>query len=376
MNKNIRHGLRPLSVQIGMAMAEYAGHYAALKEGGDLPSENLPDDIQNMLLGIQKYQTHNYVRSDLPLDVVWQSGQIFIGGIQGHDYSGAGDVVLLVPSLINKSYIFDLNEERSMLRWLAAQGFHPYLLSWGEPMQDAGQATMEGIVLDRLVPALTFLSQHTAQNIHALGYCMGGTLLAAAAAHQGDALKSIILLAAPWDFHGGGQALLNRVQFWAPSAFPAIEEKGTLGVDWIQTVFASLDPAAAMRKFSRFLEMEGDSDQVRLFVAVEDWLNDGVDLPGAVAQHCIRDWFLGNVPARGGWYLDEQAVKPENITVPALVIASDKDRLVEYETASILADKIPNATLLNPSCGHIGVIAGRHSVAHVWEPLAQWIKAL
>jgi polyhydroxyalkanoate synthase len=354
-----------------MATSYWAHNFAA--QEGD--SKDLPEDVKNMLLGIRQYQMHSYKRSALPLDTIWQEGEVTIEAVQGHDYSSGNEAIILVPSLINRAYVFDLNDERSLLRWLAAQGFNPYLLSWGEPVQDDGQTDMDGVVLKRLVPALRFMAQHEGRPVHALGYCMGGTLLTAAATRSNEVLKSVILLAAPWDFHGGTQALLNRVQFWAPSAFPSIDEKGVLGVDWIQTVFASLDPAMAMRKFGKFADMEKDGAQAELFVAVEDWLNDGVDLPGAVAQHCIANWFIKNDPVNGRWVLGGQPVEPSDINVPVLIIASDKDRLVEYETANVLADEIGRCTVVNPSCGHIGMIAGRHSVANVWQPLANWLQS-
>jgi polyhydroxyalkanoate synthase len=339
---------------------------------GGAPAAGLPEDIARMLLGVQRYQAHPYKAPDMPLTTAWQAGNVALRSIPGHDYRQGRPAIVLVPSLINKAQILDLLPERSMLRWLAGQQINPYLLDWGDVCGDPAQQDMDGIILERLIPALEFVQQH-AGNVHALGYCMGGTILTAAAARMKMPLQSIVLLAAPWDFHGGTQALLHRVQFWAPSAFPAIEEKGVLTVDWLQMIFASLDPMMTVRKFANFAAMEEDSEDARLFVTVEDWLNDGVDLPAAVAVHCIRDWFLENRPGRGTWNVSGKAVRPENIKCPALIIASDRDRLVEFATAGALQEKIKHARILKPDCGHIGMIAGRESVEKVWGPVAAWI---
>lgn len=55
-----------------------------------------------------------------------------------------------------------------------------------------------------------------------------------------------------WDFHAGTRTMLSQVQFWAPSAFPAIVEKGHLPMDWMQVLFASLAPGSAAKKFAFF----------------------------------------------------------------------------------------------------------------------------
>lgn len=343
---------------------------------GDVQQMQMPEEIEKMLLGIHKYQQHPYRRVILPLENIWQKGLATIKKIPSIKYVPENPAILLIPSLINKSSIFDLMEERSMLRYLSSQNIDTYLFDWGDIVEDDGAQDIDAIIMDRLLPAIKFLHRERGRPIHALGYCMGGTLLLSAALCEQESLASVIMLAASWDFHAGSQRLLNCVKFWAPSAFPAIEEKGRLDVDWIQTVFASLDPFMAAKKFSRFLDMDDGSHEEELFVVVEDWLNDGLALPCGVAQHCISDWFLKNLPGTGGWKIAGNDIIPEELLCPSLIITSDKDRLVEYETACVLKDQIPKAELLNASCGHIGMIAGRHSIEKVWKPLAQWVLEL
>lgn len=362
----MREGLRPLSSYIGIATAAYSAQ--------NPDATALPEEVQTMLRGVQAYYAHPYKAQRGALDIVWQEGELSIGAVPEHEYKSAQPTLLLIPSLVNKADILDLLPQRSMLRWFAGQGIDPYLLDWGNSVDDAGQQSMEAVVQERLVPALEFLQQHNGgAPVHALGYCMGGTVLVGAATKAQGVLASVTCLAAPWDFHGGQQALLNRVKFWAPSAFPAIAEKGLLPVEWLQTLFASLDPTMMIEKFTKFAQMDPESERAELFIAVEDWLNDGVSLPADLAQHCIRNWFLKNEPMRGEWELGEAFVHPEDIECPVLVVASDKDRLVEYDSAAALAQQLKHPTIINPSCGHIGMIAGRSSVEKVWQPIAAWI---
>lgn len=367
----MRTGPRPLSVQIGMASS-----YWPYNPGSDhFPGKEFPQELEKMLLGIKLYQEHAFAPARAPLKKIWGAGTASLHAIPGHAYAAHKPALVLVPSLINKAYILDLMPGRSLLHFMAVQGIDPYLLDWGTSAQDESQQDIDGTIMGRLIPALRAAAQQHGAPVHALGYCMGGTLLTGAAARAPEALASITLLAAPWDFHAGSQALLDRVKFWAPTAFPLIDEKGLLPVDWIQVVFASLDPFMAARKFARFADMEQDSDEAHLFVAVEDWLNDGVDLPSGVAQQCIKEWFFENRPGKGAWMVGGAPVIPEEIQCPALIITSEKDRLVEYDTAAGLAAQMPRGEVLAPASGHIGMIAGGQALSEVWQPLARWIAA-
>lgn len=337
-------------------------------------SRKITEEMSGMLLGIQKYQNHPFKVDRPKLAEIWRAGEVTINALSGHAAKEGEPVLLLVPSMVNKGYILDLMPERSMLRWLAGQGVTTYLLDWGNVVEDEGQQSAEGIVLQRLVPAIEFVAQKHAQKINVLGYCMGGTLLAGAAQHAAENITSVIYLAAPWDFHAGTQNMLNRVKFWSPSAFPAIEQKGHLPMDWMQMLFASLNPQSAAKKFAAFAEMDEDSDESKLFVAVEDWLNDGVDLPGPVAQQCIKEWFFENAPAAAKWVVGGEVINPAKSKLKTLVITSKKDRLVDYETAAAIADGMKGVKIIDTATGHIGMIAGSGAVKSVWSPIVQWLK--
>ncbi|MGB4057036.1 MAG: alpha/beta fold hydrolase [Alphaproteobacteria bacterium] len=366
----MRKGPHPLAVQLGLAASAQgvSGDFLLQDEGV------VREDLKAMLLGIQRYQQASFVNEREPLEVIWQQGTTTLQSIPGRAIDKNNPVILLIPSMVNRGYILDLMPGRSMLRWFADQGITSYLLDWGEGVGDPGQQSVEDIIMQRLVPGIEYAAKKSGRAVNVLGYCMGGTLLAGAAIPAAKSIDSLIFLAAPWDFHAGAKNMLARVQFWAPSAFPAIAEKGFLPKDWMQILFASLNPDAAARKFSAFVKMKENSEEFRLFIAVEDWLNDGVDLPGAVAQHCIKSWFFENATAAQKWQIGGRPVTLEAIQSRVLVIASKTDRLVDYEAATALAESIPGAELITPPCGHVGMIAGAGAIEKVWRPVADWIR--
>jgi len=141
----------------------------------------------------------------------------------------------------------------------------------------------------------------------------------------------------------------------------------------LQTLFAALDPLLALRKFSRFAELDDSDPRAREFVALEDWLNDGVPLALPVARDCLGGWYGENTPGRGIWRVAGEAILPDRISVPALVVLPAQDRIVPPATAVVLARVLPAAEALRPPLGHIGMMVAREAPAAVWHPLAQWL---
>lgn len=352
--EDLRRGPRPLPAFVGMA-----GLFA-----------RSPESRLRMIEGLKLYQSHPFRRPTTVDQIIWQDGTVTMRYIpaQGKRH------LLLVPSMINRSVIMDLLPTRSFARWLAARGIDVYLLDWGEPKDDSGQQTLDDILHQKFLPSLLFLNEKTG-GYDVLGYCMGGTLLAGAVHLKPEGLNKVIYLAAPWDFLAGGRELQQQVLLGTPSALQITEQGGVLPSGWIQSVFAAVNAERNIHKFANFAAMDQDSDQARLFVAVEDWLNDGVDLPSALARACVVDWYGQNKPAKGEWIVDGRAVDPARTNNPVLVVTSSTDRLVPEESSHALASMIPQARLLTSTCGHIGMMTGRRAQDEVWEPIADWIVA-
>ncbi|MCD8496824.1 MAG: alpha/beta fold hydrolase [Alphaproteobacteria bacterium] len=340
----IRRGPRPLSLHITMAGAEAAR------------GEIAPEDMLPMVQGIQEYQKHPYTAERSAREIVWQQGSVTLQRIVSSNAKAAP--LLLIPSLINDASILDLCGERSLACFLG-QGADVYIIDWGSLCDDKTQDSLGMIIAERLVPAAQGLQEITGKPVNALGYCMGGTMLTAAAQIAPDAFDRLVFLASPWDFDAGEQQLTRRVKFWAPQTMPRVKEKGFLPSDWVQGLFASLDPDLAQKKFAKFARMDQDSAEARLFVAVEDWINSGPDIPAGVAWETINGWFLKNHPGKGKWQVGDMVIDPTKLPHKALVVASSQDKLVDYDSAMVLAQLLPNAASVDPACGHISVIAGR-----------------
>lgn len=323
-----------------------------------------------MVEGLRLYQGHSFSRPPTKDNIIWESGEVSLR----HIPSAGKYHLVLIPSMINRSVILDLLPERSFARWLAAQGIDVYILDWGEPTQDSGQQNLDQVLHEKLIPALSFINKKCG-SYSALGYCMGGTLLAGAAHQKPPGLDKIVYLASPWDFHAGNRQLQQQVLMGTMSALQMTEQGRALPSNWIQSVFSAVNAERNIHKFADFSKLDQNSDQARLFVAVEDWLNDGVDLPGALARTCVVDWYGQNKPMQGQWIVDGTPVDPGLTTNPVLVVSSSTDRLVPEESSQALASLIPHCALLKSTCGHIGMMTSKRAQDEVWKPIAKWLAA-
>jgi polyhydroxyalkanoate synthase len=330
------------------------------------------------LTGVERYRHHPYRRDLQEPPAVWTAGTTslydygHLGGQVGA--AGAPVPVLLVPSLINRAYILDLSSRRSFARWLSASGFWPFLVDWGAPGPVERPFTLTDYVTGRLEPALDAVLAMTGERPVLLGYCMGGLLAVALAQRRAASLRGLALLATPWDFHAGrpGQAMsLAAVAIALEWLMAAL---GELPVDIIQALFASLDPVLAERKFSAFAALDPDSDAAQDFIALEDWLNDGVPLSAPVARECLSHWYGGNAPALGGWRIADAAVDPAAVDLRSLVVIPAHDRIVPPESAEALGRRLPAATVMRPDVGHIGMMVSRGVETTLWPRLAEWLR--
>jgi polyhydroxyalkanoate synthase subunit PhaC len=321
------------------------------------------------LSGLDRYRHHPYRRALEDPPALWQEGSTRL-----LDYGGGGLPVLVVPSLINRAYILDLTEGKSLLRFLVAEGLRPLLVDWGKPDAIERGFSLTDYIAGRLEAAAGAAAAAAGAPVGVLGYCMGGLLALALAERRPGLVAGLALLASPWDFHAerAGQArLLGEIATPLARSFAAL---GEVPVDVLQMLFAALDPLLALRKFSRFAGLAPGCPEERDFVAVEDWLNDGVPLALPVAQECLGGWYGANTPGRGRWRVAGRPVLPQRVERPSLVILPAQDRIVPPRTAVALAERLPAAERLTAPLGHIGMIMAREAPRVVWRPLAQWLQ--
>jgi polyhydroxyalkanoate synthase len=229
----------------------------ALDPGGARFAEALHREIARRMdrlgEGVLAYRRHPVRRALANPPAVWSEGNTRLLDYGATDRSArvrGARAVLVVPSLINRWEVLDLTAEKSLLRAMAAAGLRPYLVDWGTPDAEERRFDLSAYVA-RLERALGFIAKRARRAPAVMGYCMGGTLAVALAQHRPRRVAGLALLAAPWDFHADktGHAFLLTM---GPALAELADKAGELPVDVLQTLYWSLDPWLAMKKFGRF----------------------------------------------------------------------------------------------------------------------------
>ncbi len=329
--------------------------------------------LGHFLDGVLSYRRHPSARHPSDRPVLWREGTTLL-----RDYRRGSDAsaprVLVVPSLVNRYYILDLEPQSSFLADLAARGYAPFVVDWDAPGPEEQGFDLTRYIAGRLEGALDAVRREPGGPIVVVGYCMGGNLALALALRRQRDIAALACLATPWDFHADGETQARLIGAIGRSMDPLFQLLGEMPVDVLQSFFASLDPLSILGKFRRFAEMQGD--QARKFVALEDWLNDGVGLAAPVARECLTQWYGENTPARGQWLIAGEPVKPEALRVPALAMVPAADRIVPPKSALGLAQRLPRCETLTPAAGHIGMMVGGSARAKVWDPLDAWLRRI
>lgn len=343
----------------------------------DAVDEEIRRRMAQFLDGIEAYRRHPYLREIGDPPVCWKEGTTRLldyGAVPEAAVRLGGAPILVVPSLVNRGYVLDLAPDRSLLRALAAAGFRPFLVDWGFPGEAERRFTLTDYIAGRLDGALEAVLTITGRRPSVLGYCMGGLLALALVQRRPRDTAGMALLATPWDFSADSAPVAAALPLAEPWLSAMIEAAGWLPTDLIQTLFFSLDPMLVIRKFLRFAELDPGSPEAAAFVALEDWLNDGVPLAAPVARETLFDWYGRNTPAAGTWQVAGRAVTPERVDAPALVMIPARDRIVPPASARALADRLPNATRADVALGHIGMVVGSGAPKRAWSTLIEWLS--
>jgi polyhydroxyalkanoate synthase len=328
--------------------------------------------------GLVRYRKATYRRDVPAAKIVWQEGTTTLFDY-APDAPSHARPVLLVPSLINRAYILDLARDNSLVRFLAAQGFRPFLVDWDAPGEVERGFSLTHYVDGRLAAILACVEKAAGGRggkPALLGYCMGGLLALGLALRHQARLSGLALLATPWDFHTERVDLAQGIGEAFEPWWPWIDKVGELPVDVLQGLFTALDPFLAARKFRALAGVSEDNPKFNAFVALEDWLNDGVALAAPVARETLVGWYGENSPMRGRWTLGGRAVLPQAIELPSLCVIPAQDRIVPPASATALADRLAKSERLTPPLGHIGMVVGGRGRAELWAPLAAWLARL
>jgi polyhydroxyalkanoate synthase len=283
--------------------------------------------------------------------------------------------ILIVPAWIMKYYILDLSPHNSLVRYLVSQGHTVFMISWKNPSPADRALGMDDYVNLGFEAALDAVSAIVPdRGIHAVGYCIGGTLLSVAAARlaaRGDTrLATLTLLAAQTDFSDPGELSV----FITPAQLAMLEaimnEKGVLTSERMSAAFALLRSSdliwgPAIRKYVR-----GQRDSMIDLMA---WNADGTRMPARMHSEYLSRLYLRNELAKGEFSIAGETIDLARLQIPMFVVGTETDHVAPWRSVYKVQalTRSSDYTFLLTSGGHnAGIVSKaenpkrRHRIAH------------
>ena len=313
-----------------------------------------------------------------PQDVVFERGTIKLLRYRRQTRAQFAEPVLLCYALINRPYILDLQPDKSVVRRYLEQGFDVYMIDWGVPTDADHGLKLADYVCDFLNGAVNFvLQQHGCQNLHLLGYCMGGTISALFAALEPHLVRTLTLLAAPIDF-GGRESLLNLWtdrKYFDVDAF--IDANGNCPASFLQSCFLYTKPVQnLLEKNITFFEQMDNPRFVSNYFAMERWLNDNVPVAGETFREFVKKLYQDNQLVRGQLHLGERRVDLGRITCPLLLLTAKNDHLVAPPSTQGIQAHVGSRDIkaMMIDAGHVGLVVSGKAHKTFWPEATRWLS--
>jgi len=296
--------------------------------------------------------------------VIWRNELCELLQYQPAGATVAREPLFILPSWIMKYYILDLQPHNSLIRYMVEAGFTVYAVSWRNPhAQDRDLGLNDYLRLGVLEPLEQVRARCGGLPVHAAGYCLGGTLLAIAAAamardNKPDALCSMTLLAAQTDFSEPGELGL----FIDASELAALDalmwRQGYLDGSQMAAAFQLLNARDLIwsRMMSEYLL--GRRSKPNDLMA---WNADATRMPYRMHIEYLTGLLLNNDLAEGRYCVDGGPVALADIAVPAFVVGTERDHVSPWRSVYKLH-------LLTHNEMTFVLTAGGHNAGIVSEP--------
>ncbi|WP_152041131.1 class III poly(R)-hydroxyalkanoic acid synthase subunit PhaC [Salinigranum salinum] len=340
-------------------------------------SETLADTAHaTSVLGDRLTDAASIEVGQTPSEVVYTENKLELHRYESLTDSQHDVPILVVYALINRPFILDLQRDRSVVRRLLEAGHDVSLIDWGEPSLLDSALGLEDYVnryIDNCVDVVR--ERAGVEAINLLGYCMGGTMSAIYAALHPEKVNALGLMATGlyFDDTGGVLELWGGEDHYDP--WTLVETYGNVPGEFLDIGFDLMDPVAnTVTKYIRLADRVENEDFVENFARMETWLNDSVDVAGAVYAEFVEEIYQRNRLAENELVVGGEHVDIENIDVPLLQILGTYDHLVPPAASKPFNDLVgsDDVTTIEYPTGHVGLAMSTSSHRDVWPEVAEW----
>lgn len=242
--------------------------------------------------------------------------------------------ILIVPAWIMKYYILDLSPHNSLVRHLVQEGHTVFIISWKNPSREDAHVGLNDYMKSGVLEAIKAVEMITHQEqMHAVGYCLGGTILAITKAylarHEDRRLKTLTLLATQTDFMEPGELGLFIDESQVTFLENYMWSKGYLDADNLSGAFQLLNSKDLI--FSRIVQtyLLGERQPMNDLMA---WNADKTRLPYRMHSEYLRKLYLYNELALGKYEIEGESITLYDITTPIFSVATSRDHVAPWRS--------------------------------------------
>ena len=285
--------------------------------------------------------------------------------------------ILVVYALINKSYVLDLQSDKSWIRSLLSQGFDVYLIDWKTPTAADKYVSFDDYVncyIDDCVE--TVLKRNKVEKLTLHGYCMGGTMSTMYTALHQDRVRNLAVIAPVIDGQKDFSVIGNLAKNMDVDKM--LQIIGNLQSEQLYAFYLTLKPfKQGINKYWNFLQNVDNEQFVGNFLRLEKWLYDTPPIAGETFRQWVSDIYQKNLLMKNEMRLRDKIVDLSTIKVPLLNIIADEDHLVSPQCSAPLNDIVSSTDkrLMKFHTGHVGLIASLYSQNNVLPKVGQWLMA-
>lgn len=284
--------------------------------------------------------------------------------------------ILFVYALMNKSYILDLQPDKSWLRNLLSQGFNVYLIDWKTPTNIDKYASFDDYVNFYIDDCVDLVSkENSVEKLTLHGYCLGSTMAAMYTSLHQEKVRNLVTIAPIIDTENDGTVLANFARHL--DVDKVIDTCGNFPREYLYACFSMLKPfKQGVNKYINLVENIDNANFVQNFLRMEKWLYDTPTIAGETFKQWIEDIYQKNLLVKNEMKIGENNIDLSKIRVPVLNIVAEEDHLVSPQCSVALNDSVSSLDkrLMHFHTGHVGLIASSYSQNNVLPKVGQWLR--
>ena len=312
-----------------------------------------------------------------PRDAVYQEDKLVLYRYQPRVAKPHPIPLLIVYALVNRPYMMDIQEDRSMIRGLLEAGIDVYLIDWGYPDAGDRHLTLADYVHRYIGHCVDFLRDRSQQDaINLLGVCQGGALSLCFSSLYPEKIRNLVTMVTPVDFHTPDNLLTHLMRYVNVDLL--VDSFGNLPGSLLNFAFLSLSPfRLAGQKYVDLVDILDDEVALKNFLRMEKWIFDSPDQAGAAFRQFAKDFFQQNKLIRGEVVIGERRVDLSALVMPVLNVYATQDHLVPPAASKALKElcRSRDYSELSFRGGHIGIYVSARAQREIPPAIAAWLIA-